>query len=228
MTTYIPSITLPDAIFANPAASILVPVALGLGVGYSVSPKSTQKTYLALKQPPYRPPPQVFGPTWTALYTLMGYSAYRAWTTGTRSLNPNTVQLTKVETAANLCKLDYRRLTCLATTQQGATLFTIQLGLNLIWMPLFFRLKRPIEATADITVLTGVTGYLTYIWSQVDSVAAWSMAPYLGWLTFATYLSAGTGYLNNWNFADKERETKTSDLGSGMEKDYVNKAPEQK
>lgn len=26
----------------------------------------------------------------------MGYSAYKAWTTGTASLNPNTVQLTKV------------------------------------------------------------------------------------------------------------------------------------
>lgn len=37
MTTYIPSLTLPEAIFANPAASILLPVGLGLGVGYSVS-----------------------------------------------------------------------------------------------------------------------------------------------------------------------------------------------
>ncbi|KAL8643160.1 MAG: hypothetical protein Q9228_000222 [Teloschistes exilis] len=203
MTTYIPSLTLPSAIFANPAASILLPVGLGLGVGYSVSPKSTQKTYLALQQPPYRPPPQVFGPTWTSLYALMGYAAYRAWTTGSTSINPQTVQLTK----------------------QGATLFTIQLGLNLIWMPLFFRLKRPIEATVDIVALTGVTGYLTYIWSQVDTVAAWSLAPYLGWLSFATYLSAGTGYLNGWNFADKERESKSSATGSGFNKDYVNQAP---
>ncbi|KAI4106672.1 MAG: hypothetical protein L6R37_002064 [Teloschistes peruensis] len=203
MTTYIPSFTLPSAIFANPAASILLPVGLGLGVGYSVSPKSTQKTYLALQQPPYRPPPQVFGPTWTSLYALMGYAAYRAWTTGSTSINPQTVQLTK----------------------QGATLFTIQLGLNLIWMPLFFRLKRPIEATVDIVALTGVTGYLTYIWSQVDTVAAWSLAPYLGWLSFATYLSVGAGYLNGWNFADKERESKSSDTGSGFNKDYVNQAP---
>lgn len=60
-------------------------------------------------------------------------------------------------------------------------------------MPLFFRLKRPIEATADIVALTGVTGYLTYIWSKVDPVAAWGLAPYLAWLGFATYLSAGTG-----------------------------------
>jgi len=56
-------------------------------------------------------------------------------------------------------------------------------------MPLFFQLKRSIEATADIVLLTGVTGYLTYIWSQVDEVAAWAMVPYLAWLGFATYLS---------------------------------------
>lgn len=64
-------------------------------------------------------------------------------------------------------------------------------------MPLFFGLKRPIEATVDIVALTGVTGYLTYIWSQVDTVAAWSLAPYLGWLSFATYLSVGSGQLIN-------------------------------
>ncbi|MCJ1471079.1 hypothetical protein MMC07_009727, partial [Pseudocyphellaria aurata] len=97
MTTYIPSLTLPANAFAEPAVSILLPVALGLGIGYAVSPskKSTQK-YLALKQPPYRPPPQVFGPVWTTLYGLMGYSAYRAWTIGTASLNPQTVAFAKV------------------------------------------------------------------------------------------------------------------------------------
>ena len=75
------------------------------------------------------------------------------------------------------------------SNKQGATLYTVQLGLNLIWMPLFFALKRPIEATVDIVALTGVTGYLTYIWSQVDNVAALCIAPYLGWLGFARYLS---------------------------------------
>ena len=76
--------------------------------------------------------------------------------------------------------------------QQSATLYTIQLGLNLIYMPLFFKFKRPIEATVDIAALTGTTAYLTYIYSQIDSVAAWGFAPYLGWLTFATYLSVRT------------------------------------
>lgn len=64
---------------------------------HTAAAKETQKTYMALKQPPYRPPPQVFGPVWTLLYGLMGYSAYRAWDTGMSSLNPNVVALTKVK-----------------------------------------------------------------------------------------------------------------------------------
>lgn len=80
-------------------------------------------------------------------------------------------------------------------TKQGATLYTIQLGLNLVWMPLFFVAKRPIEATVDIVALTGTAGYLAYVWGQVDPVSAWALAPYLGWLGFATYLTVGVGYL---------------------------------
>lgn len=64
---------------------------------HTTAAKESQKTYMALKQPPYRPPPQVFGPVWTVLYGLMGYSAYRAWDTGMSSLNPNVVALTKVQ-----------------------------------------------------------------------------------------------------------------------------------
>jgi translocator protein len=138
---------------------------------------------MALEQPPFRPPPQVFGPVWTALYGLMGYAAYRAYSTGlSPTQSPNVIQATK----------------------HGATLYTIQLGLNLVWMPLFFYAKRPIEATVDIVALTGTVGYLTYLWGRVDPVAGWALVPYLGWLGFATYLSAGVGYLNGWSIKDKE------------------------
>lgn len=97
----------------------------------------------------------------------MGYAAYRAWTIGTKSIDPRKVDLAR----------------------QGATLYTVQLGLNLLYMPLFFGALRPIPATLDIVALTGLNGYLTYIWSQIDEVAAYAMVPYLGWLSFATYLS---------------------------------------
>lgn len=39
MTSYIPSITLPGQVFATPAASILLPVALGTAVGFSIRRK---------------------------------------------------------------------------------------------------------------------------------------------------------------------------------------------
>lgn len=37
MTTYIPQLTIPHAVFANPAASVLLPITLGTGVGFSIS-----------------------------------------------------------------------------------------------------------------------------------------------------------------------------------------------
>lgn len=89
----------------------------------------------------------------------MGYAAHRAYTTGSSSVIPQDVALAK----------------------QGATLYTIQLGLNLIWMPLFFRFGRPIEATVDVATLTGLTGYLIWIWGSVDERAGWALVPYLGW-----------------------------------------------
>ena len=96
----------------------------------------------------------------------MGYTAYRAWTTGATSINPHTVALAK----------------------QGATLYSIQLALNLLWTPLYFGFGRPIAATVDILALGGTVGYLAYIWGQVDPTCGWLLAPYLGWLSFATYL----------------------------------------
>ena len=119
----------------------------------------------------------------TPCSSLMGYAAYRATFYGLSPLaSPQTIQ----------------------TTRHSMTVYSIQLGLNLIWMPLFFVAKRPIEATVDIVALLGLNGYLAYLWGSIDSVAGWCQAPYLAWLGFATYLSAGAGYLNDWNLQDKE------------------------
>lgn len=124
----------------------------------------------------------------------MGYAAYRASFIGLSPFQPPST---------------------IATTRHSLTLYSVQLGLNLAWMPLFFLAKRPIEATVDILALIGVNGYITYLWSGIDSVAAWCQVPYLGWLSFATYLCVGAGVLNNWDLSDKpaEREFKgTKDL----------------
>ncbi|KAI0581636.1 TspO-MBR domain-containing protein [Pyrenophora tritici-repentis] len=108
----------------------------------------------------------------------MGYTAYRAYTTGASSANPHKVSL----------------------ALHGATLYSIQLGLNLLWTPLYFGLGQPIAASVDILALGGTLAYLTSVWGQVDPVCGWLLAPYLGWVSFATYLCIGSGYLNNWDF----------------------------
>lgn len=114
----------------------------------------------------------------------MGYAAYRVAHIGLSPLSsPETVR----------------------TTNQSLTLYTIQLGINLVWMPLFFVAKRPVAATVDILALIGANSYLTYLWSSVDEVAAWCQAPYLAWLGFATYLCVRTGHLNNWDLSEKKQ-----------------------
>ncbi|TLD26931.1 hypothetical protein PspLS_04824 [Pyricularia sp. CBS 133598] len=183
MTTYIPQLTLPYSVFTSPAASILLPVGLGSLVGWSTAPKKTKAKYAALKQPPYSPPAWVFGPAWTVLYGLMGYAAYRAVDTG---MSP-------------LSSVIHQRM-----TKHGATLYSIQLGLNLVWMPLFFGLKRPVEASVDILALVGINSYLTYLWGSVDRVSGLCLAPYVAWLSYASYLCIGAGYLNGWDIKDKE------------------------
>ncbi|KAK0748124.1 TspO/MBR family-domain-containing protein [Apiosordaria backusii] len=178
MTTYIPQLTLPESVFSSLPASILLPITLGSAVGWSTR---LPRTYLSLRQPPLRPPPQVFGPVWTILYGLMGYAAHRAYRLGTSPLNlPSTI----------------------SAARQGTTLYTIQLGLNLLWMPLFFGWNRPILATVDVLALLGVNSYLAWLWgTKVDATSGWLLAPYIAWLGFASYLSAGTGYLNNWDLS---------------------------
>lgn len=142
----------------------------------------------------------MFGPVWTALYGAMGYASYRAWTIGTASIDPRKVDLAKVT-----CIFHHPCAAYSHDSQHGATLYTIQLVLNLAWTPLFFGVKKPVAASADIIALTGTVGYLAYLWGQVDETSGWLLAPYLAWLGFANYLCHGAGYLNGWDFSEKPK-----------------------
>lgn len=120
---------------------------------------------------------------WTILYGLTGYAAYRAVHYGTSPFS----------STSTIC-----------TAKHGATLYTIQLGLNLAWMPLYFVLRQPVAAAANLVALVGINSYLTYIWGSIDRAAGWCMVPYLGWLGFSTYLTIGAGYLSDWDLSDKD------------------------
>ncbi|PHH74482.1 hypothetical protein CDD80_3062 [Ophiocordyceps camponoti-rufipedis] len=188
-----PSITIPAAVLQHPAASVLLPVALGTAVGFGTRPAAAASALglwsrldvalrvgcVILEDPSSHRLKLVVLPHRSR---IMGYASYRVATIGLGPLaSPETVRVTR----------------------QSLTLYTVQLGLNLAWMPLFFVAKRPVEATIDIVTLLGLNGYLAYLWHSVDHVAGLCQVPYLGWLSFATYLCAGAGYLNNWDLSDK-------------------------
>ncbi|BCS21546.1 TspO/MBR family protein [Aspergillus puulaauensis] len=173
------SIALPQAIFESPLLSTLTPVATGSAVGYLVNRHGTKPKYAKLEQPPFSPPAWLFPPVWTLLYGITGYAAHHATQT----------------------TLDPARST-------GQTLYTAQLVLNHLWMPLFFGLRKPALAAADILLLGGSVAALMRDWWESDRVAFWLFVPYAGWLGYATYLNFGVGMLNGWTVPEVEGKGK--------------------
>jgi tryptophan-rich sensory protein len=134
--------------------------ALAAGVGARLSDRGTSRWYRRLKKPPFQPPPALFGPVWTALYALMVWSAVRVWK---RPSSP--------------------------ARSRALRAWTGQLALNGAWSPLFFGARRPKAALADLALLGPAVAVYTRRAAAVDRGAAWMMAPYLGWLGFATLLN---------------------------------------
>lgn len=66
------------------AASIALPLGLGLGVGFLTRDETSSQWYKNLKKPEWQPPAFVFPIVWTTLYILMGIAAYRVWAAGGR------------------------------------------------------------------------------------------------------------------------------------------------
>lgn len=74
--------------------------------------------------------------------------------------------------------------------------YFVQLALNALWSVLFFGLKSPAWALAEIAVL-----WLLLVWLQVglwrtDRVAAFLWLPYLAWVSFASVLTGAIVVLN--------------------------------
>lgn len=134
-------------------------------VGARVSPAtrpSTQRWYRRLRKPPYQPPPQVFGPVWTALYPLIATSGWRVYE-GSRG----------------------------KARRRALGLWGAQMALNGLWSPLFFGARRKRLALADSALLLGTAvGYVSQA-RRVDRAAAWLFLPYVGWLGYATLLNLG-------------------------------------
>lgn len=125
--------------------------------------------YAALAKPAFSPPPWVFGPVWTTLYLLMGVAAWMVWR-------------------------DKRAVPTMR--RRALTLFALQLALNALWSPVFFGLHNLAGAFALIVLLWLAIIATFAAFARVSRSAAWLLAPYLAWVTFATYLTYALWSLN--------------------------------
>jgi tryptophan-rich sensory protein len=136
------------------------------GIGSYFTFESVQTWYPTLQKPAWTPPSWVFGPVWTTLYVLMGTAAWRVW-----------------------------RHSGLAA-RAALTLFGIQLVLNTAWSGLFFGLRAPGLAFVELVLLWAAILATLLRFRPLDRPAAWLLAPYLAWVTFAGGLNLALWQLN--------------------------------
>lgn len=126
--------------------------------------------YRDLRKPPWQPPDWLFGPAWTVIVGLAGWSFY--------------IGLTQAPTPE---------------ARAGVwALFAANFLLHFLWSPLFFKLKRPDWALAENVLLwLSVTGLMMMLPRLVgNSFAGWLNVPYFVWVTFAFALNARIVKLN--------------------------------
>ncbi len=116
--------------------------------------------YAQLTKPEWAPPAGVFGPVWTALYALMGVSAWLVWR---ERSSPG---------------------------RNGALLlFVVQLAVNALWSWLFFAWRQGALAFIEVLLLLAlIAGTLVAFW-RVRRLAAVLLVPYIGWVSFACALT---------------------------------------
>ena len=75
-------------------------------------------------------------------------------------------------------------------------LFLLQLLLNVAWSAVFFRLRSPGPAFAEIVMLWFATLATSIEFWRVVPVAGWLLLPYLIWVSYATALNFSIWRLN--------------------------------
>lgn len=145
--------------------SILLPLLAGfLGSYFTLS--SIDTWYQTLNKPFFNPPNFLFGPVWTILYILMGFSFYLVLTSKSK----------KKDLAVKI--------------------FFVQLFLNLLWSFIFFGLQNPVLAFLEIAVLWIAIFMTIKLFLPISKNAVYLLIPYIAWVSFALILNLSIALLN--------------------------------
>lgn len=141
--------------------AIAVCEAAGIIGSIFTTPAIQSGWYAGIAKPALNPPAWVFGPIWTTLYALMGISAFLIWQKG----------------------LDRRDV------KIALGIFIGQLALNALWSIIFFGLQSPGGALIEIAFLWLAIFAAVIAFAKISRLAAWLLAPYILWVSFAVYLN---------------------------------------
>ena len=123
--------------------------------------------YQRLKKPWWNPPNWLFAPAWTILYVTIAVAGWLVW-----------------------------REVGFAGAKWALAVYGLQLIFNAAWSALFFGMRRPDLAFGEVLLLwVSILGTIMAFY-PIHAGAAWLMAPYLGWVTFAAILNLSVWRMN--------------------------------
>jgi translocator protein len=156
--------------------SIAIPLMAGV-IGSIFTSESVSTWYQTIEKPSFSPPNWLFGPVWTTLYVMMGVSLFLVW---------------RATTSTSTFLKERRREKIAALIAFGS-----QLILNVLWSFIFFGLRSPQLAFAEIIILLISIVVTLVIFYKISRIAAVLMIPYAVWVAFASFLNLQIWLLNS-------------------------------
>jgi tryptophan-rich sensory protein len=124
--------------------------------------------YRSLEKSSLTPPDWAFAPAWTVIYALAALAAARGWRDARAQRDRSLLII----------------------------LFFINAVLNIAWSGVFFTLRRPDWALAEVATLwISVLVLIVFLW-RFSRPASLLLVPYLAWVSFASWLNYKVVVLN--------------------------------
>lgn len=142
------------------ALSIIVSELAGIA-GSFFTASAIPTWYAGIAKPAFAPPNWIFAPVWTTLFALMGVASFLIWKRGFEKKN--------VKIALGI--------------------FLGQLILNVFWSIIFFGLRNPGAAFAELLILWIAILATIISFYKISRPAAWLLLPYIVWVSFAGCLN---------------------------------------